>query len=82
MFSPATDMIGGIFNANEEVANFARLLLVVDDDEVIIPARLRLDGFLETDDIRIPPATRADIVMVEGSVVTTGCSVEVVVGTV
>ena len=48
------------------------------DVDVIIP-RLRLDGFFGSDSVRIPPATRADDVMVEGSTVTIGCSLEVTI---
>ena len=41
--------------------------------DVITPARLRLDGCLGSERIRIPPAIRADVVTVEGSTVTIDC---------
>ena len=71
-------MVGLIATVDDETDGFARLQLMVDVD-VIIPARLRLDGFFGSDSIRIPPATRADDVMVEGSTVTIGCSLEVTI---
>ena len=66
-------MEGLIATVDDETDGFARLQVMVGVD-VIIQARLRLDGFFGSDSIRIPPATRVDDVMVEGSTVTIGCS--------
>ena len=76
--SPDDDRMGTLATVDDETESFARLQLM-DDVDVIIPARLRSDGFFGSDSIRIPPATRADDVMVEGSTVTIGCSLEVTI---
>ena len=70
--------MGTLATVDDETESFARLQLM-DDVDVIIPARLRLDGVFGSDSIRIPPATRADDVMIEGSTVTIVCSLEVAV---
>ena len=71
--SPDEVGIGTIAVDDDVTDGFARLQLMIVGD-VIRPARLRLVGCLGRERIRIPPAIRADVVTVEGSTITIGCT--------